>query len=147
MLNGKIVSLTLAAMLFSTAAPLLASAAEPGDPSAASVTASAADTAAPQWPQSIRYLALGDSLAAGMTPTGGLDKSYADYLAASLQAAGYLTGYERRYAYPGYTTDNVLADLKANVTKSVYGGSRTRYGRNPRLCGPVQSDNARCRSQ
>ncbi|UUZ86491.1 GDSL-type esterase/lipase family protein [Paenibacillus sp. P26] len=66
---------------------------------------------------------MGDSLAAGMTPTGGLDKSYADYLAASLQAAGYLTGYERRYAYPGYTTDNVLADLKANVTKSVYGSS------------------------
>src|SRR5206468_12372594 len=78
MLNGKIVSLTLAAMLFSTAAPLLAFADEPDASSAVSVSASTADTAPPQWPQSIRYLALGDSLAAGMTPTGSLDKSYAD---------------------------------------------------------------------
>ncbi|MBW9235063.1 hypothetical protein JQK62_23115, partial [Leptospira santarosai] len=34
----------------------------------------------------VRYLALGDSLAAGVTPTKGIDKGYADY------AAGYLQG-------------------------------------------------------
>lgn len=73
----------------------------------------------------IDYLALGDSLAAGMDPTGGLGNGYPDYLAESLKAQGLLSSYNKGFSYPGYTTTNVLEDLKTNVTKDVYGEGYT----------------------
>ncbi|MEK5040546.1 S-layer homology domain-containing protein [Sporosarcina sp. FSL K6-3457] len=69
----------------------------------------------------IDYLALGDSLAAGIDPNGELGNGYPDYLAESIKAQGVLSSYNKGFSYPGYTTTNVLEDLKANVTKDVYG--------------------------
>jgi lysophospholipase L1-like esterase len=60
------------------------------------------------------YLALGDSLAAGQTPYGHIGSGYADDLAAKLKVAGYLKSYTKRYAIPGYTTEQVLRDIEGN---------------------------------
>ena len=73
----------------------------------------------------INYLALGDSLAAGISPNGELGHGYPDYLAESIKAQGGLSSYNKGFSYPGYTTTNVLEDLKANVTKDVYGEGYT----------------------
>lgn len=73
----------------------------------------------------IDYLALGDSLAAGINSNGELGNGYPDYLAKSIKAQGILISYNKGFSYPGYTTTNVLEDLKANVTKNVYGEGYT----------------------
>ncbi|MCZ8522192.1 MULTISPECIES: S-layer homology domain-containing protein [Paenibacillus] len=82
---------------------------------AASVTA---DTYAPFWST---YAALGDSLAAGVTPEGKLDLGYTDYIAAELIKQGQPVYFDKRYAAPGYTSGDVLSDLKRSVTRAVYG--------------------------
>lgn len=63
---------------------------------------------------SLDYLALGDSLAAGVTPYPpagfpyfNIDKSYADLLAEKLEAEGVLGSYEN-YGFPLYTSELVL---------------------------------------
>ncbi|MEK4427266.1 S-layer homology domain-containing protein [Solibacillus sp. FSL K6-1523] len=66
------------------------------------------------------YLALGDSLAAGMDEKGEIGYGYADYLALLL--AGDDEGsidYNKGFAYPGYTTADVLKDIQADVTKPI----------------------------
>ena len=63
------------------------------------------------------YLALGDSLAAGMNETGGIGKGYADFLAQKLEEADLLASYNKGFAFPGYTTENILNELKSDVTK------------------------------
>lgn len=66
------------------------------------------------------YLALGDSLAAGMNENGEISYGYADYL--SLLLAGEDEGaidYNKGFAYPGYTTEDVLKDIQSDVTKPV----------------------------
>ncbi|MCZ8514736.1 S-layer homology domain-containing protein [Paenibacillus filicis] len=113
MFSKAVVSIALAALLASAASPLLVSASD--------AASSAADSIPPHWSQNVTYLALGDSLAYGVTPTNTAGLSYADYLAASIQGTGSLVGYEKRFSYPKYTTADVLTDLKANVTKDVYG--------------------------
>lgn len=69
----------------------------------------------------IRYLALGDSLAAGMTPDKGISSGYADLTAEYLKGQGSLASFSKDFAIPGYTTQNVLADLtvKADVREAV----------------------------
>lgn len=79
------------------------------------------ETSAPSWTTEIDYLALGDSLAAGMDFNGGMGAGYADYLAEEIQETGYLQSYNKAFAYPGYTTVNVLDDLEANVSRPVEG--------------------------
>ncbi|WP_426450600.1 S-layer homology domain-containing protein [Paenibacillus sp. S-38] len=78
------------------------------------------DIYAPIWST---YAALGDSLAAGMTPTGGLGLGYPDFIAQELTKQGQLAYplTDKRYATPGYTSGDVLSDLKRSVTRSVYG--------------------------
>ncbi|MFJ5623509.1 S-layer homology domain-containing protein [Peribacillus loiseleuriae] len=63
----------------------------------------------------IQYLALGDSLAAGMTPEKGISSGYADLAAEYLKEQGLLVAYSKEFAIPGYTTQNVLADLTVNA--------------------------------
>lgn len=70
--------------------------------------------------ETLDYLALGDSLAAGIQSTGELGQSYADYLAKTLTEDFYLGSYNKGFSYPGYTTTDVLNDLNNNVTKSIY---------------------------
>lgn len=70
--------------------------------------------------ESFDYLALGDSLAAGIQETGELGLSYADFLAYSMTEEYNLSSYNKGFAYPGYTTEDVLNDIKNNVTKPIY---------------------------
>ncbi|MBO0587679.1 S-layer homology domain-containing protein [Sporosarcina sp. E16_8] len=79
------------------------------------------DTSAPSWALPIDYLAIGDSLAAGVTPNNELGKGYADFLAESIREIGALKTYNKGFSYPGYKTTDVLNDIKLNVTKDIYG--------------------------
>lgn len=56
------------------------------------------------------YVALGDSLAAGYTPTGTIDKSYTDFITDKLNGERVLGDYNN-FGVPGYTTTNVLATI------------------------------------
>ena len=62
----------------------------------------------------INYLALGDSLAAGMTPTKSIDNGYSDFTAAFLDENKQLGSYSKAFAVPGDKTDDVLEDLTTN---------------------------------
>ncbi len=77
------------------------------------------DSSAPSWTQPIDYLALGDSLAAGVTPNNELGNGYADFLAESMMEIGALKTYNKGFSYPGYKTTDVLNDIKLNVTKEI----------------------------
>lgn len=63
-------------------------------------------------PVKLNYVALGDSLAAGYAPNGTLGKGYADYLAEDIQASGLLGEFDKRYAVPGFTTQDLLTELE-----------------------------------
>lgn len=73
------------------------------------------------WTTHVSYLALGDSLAAGMDFNGGMGKGYPDYLAEEIESAGYLQSYSNGFSYPGYTAAKVLADLEENVIREING--------------------------
>lgn len=66
------------------------------------------------------YLAIGDSLAAGMNEVGGISHGYADFLAQTILEAELLASYNKGFAYPGYTTEQVLNELKSDVIKPIY---------------------------
>lgn len=70
--------------------------------------------------EGIDYLALGDSLAAGIQESGELGLSYADFLAMSMSEEYNVSSYNKGFSYPGYTTLDVLNDIKNNVTKPIY---------------------------
>ncbi|MEH7336478.1 GDSL-type esterase/lipase family protein [Neobacillus drentensis] len=68
----------------------------------------------------VNYVALGDSLAAGMTPEGqdrlpvngvDLDWGYPNYIAANFAKSYQLLDFAN-FGVSGYTTDNILADLE-----------------------------------
>ncbi|WP_431028182.1 S-layer homology domain-containing protein [Lysinibacillus sp. LZ02] len=63
------------------------------------------------------YVALGDSLAAGIIETGEIGQGYADYLAQMLEEEHLLASYNKGFAFPGYTTEDVLKELKSDVVK------------------------------
>lgn len=63
------------------------------------------------------YLALGDSLAAGITETNKLGKGYADFLAQELEEADLLASFNKGFAFPGYTAEYILTELKSDVKK------------------------------
>lgn len=65
--------------------------------------------------EAIHYLALGDSLAAGMTPTKEIDKGYADYAASYLQEQNLLASFSKNFAWPGDKTDDLLVKLTSDV--------------------------------
>lgn len=67
--------------------------------------------------QPAHYLALGDSLAAGITETYELGKGYTDFLAQQLEEADLLASYNKGFAFPGYTTVDILNELKTGVKK------------------------------
>lgn len=68
----------------------------------------------------VRYTALGDSLAVGVNEQGELGPSYTDYFAQRIEATNLPVWFNKGFATPNYTTTNVLADLQANVSKPVY---------------------------
>ncbi|MCF6138811.1 S-layer homology domain-containing protein [Pseudalkalibacillus berkeleyi] len=69
------------------------------------------------------YVALGDSLAAGVNHQDQLGMGYSDFLALQMKQTLVLGDYSKQYAYPGYTSAEVLADLKNNVFKPNMDGS------------------------
>ncbi len=60
----------------------------------------------------IRYVALGDSLAAGMTPYKGIDDGYSDFIAAQFKTEELLDTYTNEFAVPGYTSKQTLDSLE-----------------------------------
>lgn len=68
--------------------------------------------------QTVQYVALGDSLAAGQTPFKEIDKGFSGIVAENLEALGLLGSYSNEFAVSGYTTKNVLDDLVNNVEKN-----------------------------
>lgn len=66
----------------------------------------------------VHYISLGDSLAYGITPDSSSThlsmNGYSDLLANHFEQLGKLEQYDKSFAYPGYTTDDVLRDIKNN---------------------------------
>jgi lysophospholipase L1-like esterase len=62
----------------------------------------------------IDYVALGDSLAAGMTPTGGIDLGYPDFLKNRFEQSQYTVGFNN-FGVPGYTSVQLKNDVLTNV--------------------------------
>jgi len=81
------------------------------------VNESTTEIAAPTWVASASYLALGDSLAAGMDHLGEMGDGYADYLAGIMEETGLLNSFNKSFAMPGYTTKDVLKDIEENATR------------------------------
>ena len=61
------------------------------------------------------YLALGDSLAAGLNENNMIVKGYTGELAEWLEKDSLLASYNRAFAIPGYKTENILKDLEDNI--------------------------------
>lgn len=70
--------------------------------------------------KSLNYVALGDSLAAGMNEKGEIGLGYADLLAKNYQDSKSQIIFNKGFSYPGYTTVDVLKDIEGNVTKPIY---------------------------
>ncbi|MCM3744767.1 GDSL-type esterase/lipase family protein [Sporosarcina luteola] len=87
------------------------------------VEESMAKITAPTWVAASSYLALGDSLAAGMNHSGKIGDGYADYLADTLEETGLLNSFNKMFAMPGYTTKDVLKDIEENAAREVDGKS------------------------
>ncbi|MER2089789.1 MAG: S-layer homology domain-containing protein [Sporosarcina sp.] len=79
------------------------------------------DTESPSWLAPIDYLALGDSLAAGVTPENALGKGYTDFLAESFHSIGALKSFNKGFSFPKYTTGDIVKDIRMDVKKDVYG--------------------------
>lgn len=69
----------------------------------------------------ITYLALGDSLAYGISSDGLPGEGYPDFLAQTLHEENILKSSNKGFSFPGYTASDVLKDLKDNVTKPSVG--------------------------
>ncbi|HEY9576560.1 MAG TPA: GDSL-type esterase/lipase family protein [Pseudobacillus sp.] len=67
----------------------------------------------------IRYVALGDSLAAGQTPHKEIGASYTDLIAFALQQTGQLSSFSKQLAFPGYSTGQVLEQLKKKKAQTL----------------------------
>lgn len=67
----------------------------------------------------IRYVALGDSLAAGQTPYKEIGTGYADLIALSLQQTGQLSSFSKQLAFPGYSTGQVLEQLEKKEAQAL----------------------------
>ncbi|MFJ6210934.1 S-layer homology domain-containing protein [Lysinibacillus sp. NPDC092081] len=79
------------------------------------------DFISPSWVVQADYVALGDSLAHGMNEVGMIGLGYTDFIAQTLQQDGFITSYNKGFAYSGYTTKDVLEDIQNNVEKPVVG--------------------------
>lgn len=66
----------------------------------------------------VYYLSLGDSYALGMTPYGGYDYGYSDYIRDYLKDNGKLEKYISGFAKSGYRTIDLIRDIEDN--KEIY---------------------------
>ena len=65
--------------------------------------------------QAAHYLALGDSLAAGMIQDGSIGKGYSDFLAEMLEGDELLASYNKGFAVPGAKTTDVMTAIENNI--------------------------------
>ncbi|AWE08881.1 endoglucanase [Lysinibacillus sp. 2017] len=70
--------------------------------------------------EQLNYLALGDSLAAGMNENHEIGYGYADFIALQYTDEVNQIQFNKGFSFPGYTTVNVLNDIQADVTKNIY---------------------------
>lgn len=68
----------------------------------------------------LNYLALGDSLAAGMNENNEIGLGYADFIAKKYTDEQEAIVFNKGFSYPGYTTNDVLNDIEADVTKPIF---------------------------
>lgn len=69
----------------------------------------------------VRYIALGDSVAAGQNPYGEIGYGYTDYIANYLEKNDLLKSYTKDYAVSGYRTRDVLNDIKTGKLVTING--------------------------
>lgn len=62
--------------------------------------------------EKLNYIAIGDSLTLGENPYGQINYSYADYVKDYLDKNALLRFYTKGYATKGYTTTDLLNDIK-----------------------------------
>ncbi|WP_394138167.1 S-layer homology domain-containing protein [Cytobacillus oceanisediminis] len=67
----------------------------------------------------IHYIALGDSLAAGMTPDKQIGEGYADFIAAIFKDEGVLGSFTKQFSFPGFTSQQVLESVKTDEAAAV----------------------------
>lgn len=65
----------------------------------------------------VSYVALGDSLAAGQTPTREIDTGYSDLIAQEIGRNQPLAFYSKDLAFPGFTTTDVLERVQSKEAK------------------------------
>lgn len=65
----------------------------------------------------INYIALGDSLAAGVTPYKEIGDGYANLIAKRFEEEGILQSFTKQYSYPGFTSQQVLDGLENEALK------------------------------
>ena len=62
----------------------------------------------------ITYIALGDSIAEGMTPYHSIDYGYTDYIGDYLKKNNKLSFYTKQFSKSGYTTGDLKNDINNN---------------------------------
>lgn len=82
--------------------------------------------AGPTWIVKTNYVALGDSLAAGIDPQGKQGEGYADMIAAKIEGENALAAFNKGFAKSGYKTSDVLQDIKKDVTRDIIGKGYTK---------------------
>ena len=65
----------------------------------------------------VSYVALGDSLAAGQTPTREIDTGYSDLIAQEIGRNQPLAFFSKELAFPGFTTTDVLERVQSKEAK------------------------------
>ncbi|WP_335872543.1 cell wall-binding repeat-containing protein [Bacillus sp. 2205SS5-2] len=60
----------------------------------------------------VNYVALGDSLAAGVLYDNSLGDGYTDYISNHLESVGFQVDFNKNYAIPGYTSEQVLLGVQ-----------------------------------
>lgn len=68
----------------------------------------------PSWYPKLKYVALGDSLAFGFNEHSEVGNSYVDFIGQFLNEVHLLEAYSKGYAFPGFTTTDVLSRLEKN---------------------------------
>ena len=76
-----------------------------------------AEVETPTWYDKINYVALGDSLAFGINEQNEIGKGYPVFLAEYLRDEHVLNSFSNGYTFPGYTTADVLRQLRANAPR------------------------------
>lgn len=65
-----------------------------------------------------RYVAIGDSIAAGQTPYMAVDTGYIDLIAQQLAVTGNLQSFDRSLPFPGLTVEEINTSIQSDEAKA-----------------------------